>query len=43
MLKFLRPWILDARDQVFQIYLNALDSMRIYSPNPSIFDLETLP
>jgi hypothetical protein len=40
MLKFLRPWILDARDQVFQIYLDALYSMHTYSPNPSIFDLE---
>lgn len=43
MLKFLHLWILDARDRVFQIYLDALDNMHIYSPNPSIFDLETLP
>ena len=41
MLKFLRPWILAARDRAFQTYLDALDSMRIYSPIPSIFDLET--
>jgi hypothetical protein len=41
MLTFLRPWILAARDRVFQTYLDALDSMRIYSPIPSIFDLET--
>ena len=41
MLKFLHLLILAARDRVFQIYLNALDSMRIYSPIPSIFDLET--
>lgn len=41
MLKFLRLWILDARDRAFQTYLNALDNMRTYSPNPSIFDLET--
>ena len=41
MLTFLRPWILDARDQVFQTYLDVLDSTRIYSPIPSIFDLET--
>ena len=41
MLKFLRLWILDARDQVFQTYLDVLDNMRIYSPTPSVFDLET--
>ena len=40
MLKFLHPWILAARDRAFQIYLNVLDNMRIYSPNPSVFDLE---
>ena len=40
MLKFLHPWILDARDQAFQIYLNALDSMRICNPSLSVFDLE---
>ena len=41
MLKFLRPWILVEHDQVFQTYLDALDSMRIYSPIPLVFDLET--
>ena len=41
MLKFLHLWILGARDQVFQTYLDVLDSMRIYSPIPSVFDLET--
>ena len=40
MLRFLHLWILDARDQAFQIYLDALDNTRIYSPNPSVFDLE---
>jgi len=36
-------WILALRDRVFQTYLNLLDSMRIYSPNPSVFDLEIEP
>jgi len=40
MLKFLRLWILDARDRAFQIYLNALDSTRTCNPNLSVFDLE---
>ena len=43
MLKFLHLWILGARDRVFQTYLDFLDSTRIYSPIPSIFDLEILP
>ena len=43
MLMFLRHVILAARDQVFQIYLDVLDNMRIYSPTPLIFDLETWP
>jgi len=37
---FHHPWILALRDQAFQTYLNLLDNMRIYSPNPSVFDLE---
>ena len=41
MLKFLHLWTLDARDQAFQIYLNALDNMRTCNPIPSVFDLET--
>ena len=40
MLKFLHLWILGARDRAFQTYLDVLDSMRTYSPIPSIFDLE---